>query len=156
MTADDIFAETIAEAKQHDSLRSSSEQRYNFEVINRYHDFCRERGGATLPVSHDMAVAYLLRRAADGVVDPYLTTEMRNIELFHNVARQISVVRGLSAHHHSAVAQVAMNEFRRAIGFATLQLQRFGPAEIRELAPKTAFEMFPNGVVPKRFPDVAA
>lgn len=117
------------------------------DAFKAYDDWCADRGLYALPASEARIVSYLLDRAKAGKPQH----ELREMQ------RHIVAVHDLISHPPKHLMMLSWNAYIRALSFAKAALRDdVRLLDMETAAPTKASEMFPDGIVPMRWTDVAA
>lgn len=119
------------------------------DAMRDYEAFCAANDLPAFPAQEPIAVRYLLARAASGDIEQ------------HHVSRRAFLIGKLheeTKHPPRHLGETAFNAWNRAISFAQARLKKThrNIYEIPAMAPAKAFEMFPDGDVPRHWHEVAA
>ena len=119
------------------------------DAMRDYEAFCADNDLPAFPATELVAVRYLLARTAGGDLKQ------------HHVSRRAFLIGKLheeTRHPPRNLGEAVFNAYNRAISFSTRRLRdmRHNVHEIQGIAPAKAFEMFPNGDVPRHWHEVAA
>lgn len=149
-------------AKMSQQLREKVEERFNGHVgrrpdvyrecLDTMHDFeafWAERGRGAFPTDEGAIVSYLLAKVAEGSLDK------------PDVPRRVAVLgelQEMTKHPPRHLWKTARDAYVRAVAFATRvlrdELRTVYLEDVRVHA--RALEMFPDGVVPRHFHEIAA
>lgn len=132
--------------------KSSGRQDGFDEIMAALHDYeawCAENGCRALPADEKTVVRYLLSRVSSGELEQ------------HHASRRaylLGKVQEVANHPPRHLGELSYNAFNRAVGFARSKLRTEvkNIYDVEAMTPKRALEMFPDGVVPMRWADIAA
>jgi hypothetical protein len=115
-------------------------------AFEEYEAWCQERGFNALPAKIENLVLYLLTLGADGIQQHVLLQKATSVHRIHV----------LSNHPPRMLKRQAWNAYFRGLSFARSRLNIPALVELNREAPIEALRMFPDGIVPMRWNDVAA
>jgi hypothetical protein len=118
-------------------------------ILNHYERWCEQSGRRAFPAEETTVLLWLLSRAAEGETD-YARARSE--------AALISIIHSYTRHPPSNLSKRVVDGFTRATGFARARLTEDGVNvhTISAKAPAKALEMFPDGIVPRQYHEVAA
>jgi len=143
--------QVVAEWKEAESKRGRNyhDHEQPWPIFADYETWCDENGIPPLPADEATVVRWMLTRSAEGRMNECQSSLYAGvIQSFHC----------LTQHPPTHLAMEVRKSYHRALDFAArcLREERHAVHDLKRLSPAKALEMFPQGVVPRRFEDVAA
>ena len=117
-------------------------------IFEDYEQWCAEKGVRALPAEESSVVGWLLARVGSGAMEA------------HNAVRAASIIADFhhfTRHPPASLARPVCASYERAISFAKARLRtEMSAMHVASAAPAKAAEMFPDGIVPRQYHEVAA